>query len=133
MSIYDELTPWGSIQDFHKLSDGVVRVITASHGGLMLNSEIWSQLPKDFRFAAWSPTSPGWKGMDQSPMFAEEDCEQAIVLALLGLDDCLEVLAHFQCEPGAIRESALQTARFLNATRRQSSISSLRRLSRRRA
>ena len=110
---YEDLTPWGSIQDSCRLGDGVVRVSTASHGGLMLISERWAELPESFRAVAWEPRAPYWKGKDKDLQlfFAEEDCEEVIVLTLLGLANSPIVLDCYNCDPGIIRQSAIDVAR----------------------
>ena len=66
-------TPWGPPQDIEELAEGVWRVSTASHGGLMLSRARWAEIPGCVREAMFTPT------------FAEEDCEEPIVRTLLGL------------------------------------------------
>ena len=39
-------TPWGRIQDHHRIADGVVSVSTAGHGGIWLSDKRIAQLPK---------------------------------------------------------------------------------------
>ena len=68
-------TPWGPPQDIEELAEGVLRVSTASHGGLKLSRERWAEIPAAVRDAMFTPT------------FAEEDCEEPIVRTLLGLGD----------------------------------------------
>ena len=68
-------TPWGWTHDVEQLADGVLRVTTASHGGLKLSRERWNELPAAVRNAMMTAT------------FAEEDCEEPIVRTLLGLGD----------------------------------------------
>ena len=68
-------TPWGWTQDIEELAEGVWRVTTPSHGGLKLSRERWNELPVEVRDSMRTPT------------FAEEDCEEPIVRALLGLGD----------------------------------------------
>ena len=68
-------TPWGPPQDIEELAEGVLRVSTASHGGLKLSRERWAEIPAAVRDAMFTPT------------FAEEDCEELIVRTLLGLGD----------------------------------------------
>ena len=66
-------TPWGPPQDIEELAEGVLRVSTASHGGLKLSRERWAEIPAAVRDAMFTPT------------YAEEDCEEPIVRTLLGL------------------------------------------------
>ena len=68
-------TPWGPAQEIVELAEGVLRVSTASHGGLKLSPERWAELPAEVRNLMLNPT------------FAEEDCEEPIVKTLLGLGD----------------------------------------------
>ena len=68
-------TPWGWTQDIEKLDEGVWRVTTPSHGGMKLSRERWEELPVEVRNTMLNKT------------FAEEDCEEPIVRALLGLGD----------------------------------------------
>ena len=68
-------TPWGPPQDIEELAEGVLRVSTASHGGLKLSRERWAEIPAAVRDAMFTPT------------YAEEDCEEPIVRTLLGLGD----------------------------------------------
>ena len=81
-------TPWGPPQDIVELAEGVLRVSTASHGGLKLSRERWAEIPAAVRDAMFTPT------------FAEEDCEEPIVRTLLGLGDDRE------------REAAVRTAEY---------------------
>ena len=68
-------TPWGPSQETEKLDNGIWRVYTASHGGLMLSRERWEELPDVVRDSFITPT------------FAEEDCEEPIAMTLLNLGD----------------------------------------------
>ena len=68
-------TPWGYSQDIEELTEGVLRVSTAGHGGLQLSRERWDAIPAAVRQTLLTPT------------FAEEDCEEPIVRTLLGLGD----------------------------------------------
>ena len=70
---HDIYTPWGWAEDMEELAEGVWRVRTPSHGGLKLSRERWEELPVEVREAF------------ETPCFAEEDCEEVIALALLGL------------------------------------------------
>ena len=66
-------TPWGPPQHVGVVAEGVYRIVTASHGGLMLSDEAQAALP------AGVPQM-----LLNGPEWAEEDCEEIIVLALLG-------------------------------------------------
>ena len=69
------ITPWGEAQGEPEIiAEGMSFVTTAGHGGLVLSPDRWLSLPEDVRESL------------QDPMFAEEDCEAVIVLALLGLE-----------------------------------------------
>ena len=68
-------TPWGPPQDIEELAEGVLRVSTAGHGGLVLTRERWNELPAAVRDTMLNAT------------FAEEDCEEPIVRTLLGIGD----------------------------------------------
>jgi len=59
-------SPWGRVQFLHVISEGVVQVSTASHGGIKLDSTRNAQLPRPLRNVG------GWY---------EEDCEVAKVIA----------------------------------------------------
>ena len=74
-------TPWGPPQYVGGVAEGIYRVVTASHGGLRLLQEAQNKLP------------PGVRQMFlNGPEWAEEDCEEVIVLALLGLTGERETL-----------------------------------------
>lgn len=66
-------TPWGRIQDYHKIADGVVSVSTAGHGGIWLSDKRIAQLP-----AHYEPFTG-------TRRWAEEDEDGALVLQYLGL------------------------------------------------
>ena len=66
-------TPWGWTRDIVELAEGVWRVSTPLHGGLKLSRERWNELPAEVRDAMLHKT------------FAEEDCEEPIVMTLLDL------------------------------------------------
>ena len=66
-------TPWGWSQETEELDNGIWRVYTASHGGMMLSRERWDDLPDVVRDSFITPT------------FAEEDCEEPIAMTLLNL------------------------------------------------
>ncbi len=42
-------TTWGTPQDIEELAEGVLRVSTASHGGLKLSRERWAEIPAAVR------------------------------------------------------------------------------------
>ena len=60
-------TPWGWTREIQKLAEGVLRVMTAGHGGLKLSRERWEELPAAVRDTMLTP------------LYAEEDCEESIV------------------------------------------------------
>ena len=66
-------TPWGRIQDYHIIADGVVSVSTAGHGGIWLSDENIAKLP-----AHYEPFTGARR-------WAEEDEDGALVLQYLGL------------------------------------------------
>ena len=66
-------TPWGRIQDHHRIADGVVSVSTAGHGGIWLSDERIKQLPADY------------EPFTGTPRWNEEDEDGALVLQYLGL------------------------------------------------
>ena len=83
-------TPWGPPQDVEELAEGVWRVSTASHGGLMLGPDRWAAIPAAVQDTMLNPT------------FAEEDCEEPIIRTILGLgghrdrEIALRVTEYFQ-------------------------------------
>ena len=83
-------TPWGPPQDVEALAEGVLRIETASHGGLKLDRERWRSLPAAVQASLMTPT------------FAEQDCEEVIVGTLLGIGDERD------------REAALKVATFFD-------------------
>ena len=68
-------TPWGWTRDIKEVAEGVWRVTSPSHGGLMLSRKRWESLPADVRETMFTET------------FAEEDCEEPIAKTLLGVGD----------------------------------------------
>ena len=66
-------TPWGIAADKTELIEGVWRVATAKHGGLMLSDERWEALPEAVRETMHNAN------------FAEEDCEEPIIPLILSL------------------------------------------------
>ena len=67
-------SPWGDVQFSERVGEGVVFVATGSHGGLRLDADAQSRLPREVRDCFLH--GGGW---------AEEDCEAPIALTLLGL------------------------------------------------
>ena len=90
MKVNTMYTPWGPPQDVVALAEGVVRIETASHGGLKLSQERWDSLP------------PAVQETLLTPAYAEEDCEEVIVQTLLGIGDKRD------------RECALKVAKFFD-------------------
>ncbi len=66
-------TPWGAIQHYHRIADGVISVSTAGHGGIWLSDERIKELPDDYESCTGTPR---WN---------EEDEDGALVLQYLGL------------------------------------------------
>ena len=66
MKVNTMYTPWGPPQDVVALAEGVVRIETASHGGLKLSRERWDSLP------------PAVQETLLTPAYAEEDCEEVM-------------------------------------------------------
>ncbi len=66
-------TPWGQIQDSHRIANGVVSVSTAGHGGIWLSDKRIAQLPKHYQ------------PFTGTPRWNEEDEDGALVLQYLGL------------------------------------------------
>ena len=66
-------TPWGQIQDHHRIADGVVSVSTAGHGGIWLSDKRIAQLPKHY------------EPFTGTPRWNEEDEDGALVMQYLGL------------------------------------------------
>ena len=65
-------TPWGAVQDSVHLGPDVARVSTASHGGLHVTGAAANAVP-----------AVVWGTMINGRGWAEEDCEEPIILALL--------------------------------------------------
>lgn len=61
-------TPWGSIQQYQIIADGLIQVETAGHGGLWLSDERMKALPKSYE---------PFTGTNR---WAEEDEDMALVL-----------------------------------------------------
>ena len=70
-------TPWGPVQTFHKIDEGVVTVSTAGHGGIWLSAERTKELPDHYKSYAGDP----WH---------EEDEDGGMVLQYLGLLSLIE-------------------------------------------
>ena len=66
-------TPWGRVQDHHRIAVGVVSVSTAGHGGIWLSDERIAQLPKHYQ------------PFTGTPRWNEEDEDGALVMQYLGL------------------------------------------------
>ena len=66
-------TPWGQIQDHHRIANGVVSVSTAGHGGIWLSDKRIAQLPADYQ------------PFTGTPRWNEEDEDGALVLQYLEL------------------------------------------------
>ena len=66
-------TPWGPVQWSHEITEGVVTLGTAGHGGIWLSEEKSKKLP------------PEYKPFTRSNTWAEEDEDGALVLQYLGL------------------------------------------------
>mgnify|MGYP003452830810 CR=1 FL=1 len=64
-------SPWGAIQTRREIAPGIVRVTTASHGGIWLAADRLAQMPSGFvRPSAYHD------GLE----WFEEDCEAALVI-----------------------------------------------------
>ena len=101
-------TPWGLADDVSDLGAGIELVSTPSHGGIRLTGEARSAIPADVADAMLTPATP-------DVLWAEEDCEVAIVLTVLGfrVDDAKARMAlaedwHEQC----LRHAALVVHRY---------------------
>ena len=66
-------TPWGGIQHYDKLAEGVICVHTAGHGGLWLSDERIAALPEHY------------EPFTGTKRWAEEDEDAGLVLQYLGL------------------------------------------------
>ena len=66
-------TPWRWSREVERLAEGIWRVSTPGHGGLMLDGERWEDPPGPVRESFITPA------------FAEEDCEEPIARTMLGL------------------------------------------------
>lgn len=66
-------TPWGAIQHYDVLAEGVISVGTAGHGGIWLSDERISQLPDHY------------EPFTGDKRWAEEDEDGALVLQYLGM------------------------------------------------
>ena len=64
-------TPWGLSQTTERVGEGIVCVITASHGGYVLNAEQNAKIPYAWRKASFNEN--GLRG------FYEEDCDWSMV------------------------------------------------------
>ena len=68
-------TPWGQADQNEEIVPGVNFVSTPGHGGLVLSERWWRDIPEDVASTL------------TDRLYAEEDCEAPIVLALLGLEE----------------------------------------------
>jgi len=66
-------TPWGSINEYTKIAEGIISVSTPGHGGLWLSDERIAQLPESY------------EPFTGTKRWAEEDEDAALVLQYLGL------------------------------------------------
>lgn len=65
-------SPWGAVQDFEVIADGIVYVSTASHGGIWVAPELLHRIKKEMQdYAAY------WSGSSQ---WFEEDCAAQCVV-----------------------------------------------------
>ena len=71
-------TPWGPIQHFDRVADGVVQIHCAGHGGLWLSPERVEQLP------------PQYEPYLGNKQWAEEDEDAPLALQYLGLLSLIE-------------------------------------------
>ena len=97
-------TPWGPAQDVEPLGPGVVRVGTASHGGLHVTGAAANAVP-----------AAVWAAMMNGRGWAEEDCELVIVATLLmdaGHLTCPRYLEHRDDARDAARTMASQYERY---------------------
>ena len=62
-------TPWGTVQYRELVADGIVRVHTAGHGGLVLSDARLRAMPTQFKLNAYG-----------TGRYFEEDCEWALVV-----------------------------------------------------
>ena len=51
-------SPWGKVQDQREIADGITKVSTASHGGLLLSPERYAKMPASMKATAYS--GEGW-------------------------------------------------------------------------
>lgn len=67
-------SPWGQVGWSREHADGVVRVVTSSHGGIAVKGKAWRNVVKAFPNVARDMSVPP-KGGDDSWHWFEEDCE----------------------------------------------------------
>ena len=65
-------SPWGKVEDAFKVGPEIMKVSTPSHGGLRVTGDAQRAISDDV-----------WDCMINGRGWAEEDCEEAIILALL--------------------------------------------------
>ena len=70
--IQEVRSPWGRVEDATRIGPEVMKVSTPSHGGLYVTGA-----------AAQAVPAKVWDCMINGRGWAEEDCEEAIILALL--------------------------------------------------
>lgn len=61
-------SPWGPVQHQHEIAPGIVRVMTAGHGGLVLSPERLQAMPNRYKLNEYG-----------TGRYFEEDCEWALV------------------------------------------------------
>jgi len=94
-------SPWGAVQHQEVLAPGIVRVHTASHGGIWLSPERQAQLPE------WAKQIAG--SYAPKPQWWEEDCEAAVPKLVF----YSEVYEHFSCSREAL-ERDIKMIEYLN-------------------
>lgn len=62
-------SPWGPVQHQELLAPGIVRVMTAGHGGLVLSPERLQAMPNRYKLNEYG-----------TGRYFEEDCEWALVV-----------------------------------------------------
>lgn len=70
-------SPWGYIEHMTTIADGIVRVSTASHGGIWLSPARRAQLAEQSPHLLRAVENYSWV---QKPAWWEEDCEATIPL-----------------------------------------------------
>lgn len=62
-------SPWGPVQHQEQIAEGIVRVLTAGHGGLVLSPVRLHAMPKQYKLNIYG-----------TGRYFEEDCEWALVV-----------------------------------------------------